>query len=168
MNWFLTLTTKIKTYPLAESLVKTTFHLWPSLIFQLIIENSRTNLSEAIYLLNSMQKPTTNTVDKTLKSVASAESLHIRINGLCMMPLIKDGAKVKIRNQRHYLPGDILVKRVANGQLVAHRLLGAYPRKGSLYYITRADNAQQEDGAVALGQIIGRVTHLSIPLTTIS
>ncbi len=105
-----------------------------------------------------MQKPTTNTVDKTLKSVASAESLHIRINGLCMMPLIKDGAKVKIRNQRHYLPGDILVKRVANGQLVAHRLLGAYPRKGSLYYITRADNAQQEDGAVALGQIIGRVS----------
>lgn len=102
--------------------------------------------------------PKKQALDKALKSLANEDALQVRINGSCMMPLIADGAMIQIRNQRKYLPGDILVKRVHNGQLVAHRLLGIYPRRGTLYFITRADNAAREDGAVTEGQIIGRVT----------
>lgn len=116
--------------------------------------------------------PEKRTIDNALKSLANEEALRVRINGDCMMPLIADGAMIEIRSRRNYLPGDILVKRVDNGQLVAHRLLGAYPRNGGLYYITRADNAGREDAPIAAAQVIGKVSGgnclpeaIHIPLT---
>jgi hypothetical protein len=105
-----------------------------------------------------MQSTDTKVIDTVLKSVAKKEALSILISGSCMSPLIKDGAMVQIRRKRVYLPGDILVKRDSLGQLVAHRLVGFYPRKGHLYYVTRADNAATEDAAINSTQIIGRIS----------
>lgn len=99
-----------------------------------------------------------NIVDTALKSLASDKQLSIHINGICMQPLIWDGALVSVQKQRFYWPGDILVKRDANGQLIAHRLIGFFPREGQLFYVSRADNAQKADAPVAGVQIIGRVS----------
>lgn len=105
-----------------------------------------------------MQSSTSKTVEEALKSFASDGQLPIRISGSCMMPLINDGALVEVSRQKLYWPGDILVKRLLNGQLIAHRFIGCYPRKGKFNYVTRADNASNADGAVAATQIIGRVS----------
>ena len=105
-----------------------------------------------------MQSSTSKTVEEALKSFASDGQLPIRISGSCMMPLIKDGTQVEVSRQKLYWPGDILVKRLLNGQLIAHRFIGCYPRKGKFKYVTRADNASNADGAVAAIQIIGRVS----------
>lgn len=96
-------------------------------------------------------------IDIALKSVAGDEPLSIRISGTCMAPLIDDGAMIQIRRQRLYLPGDILVKRCTNGQLVAHRLTGFYPRNKELHFVTRADNATTADTSIAGSRIIGKI-----------
>ena len=97
-------------------------------------------------------------IDTALKSLAADNQLCVHINGTCMQPLINDRARVEITRQRRYWPGDILVKRDHNGKLVAHRLLGYFPRSGQLYFVTRADNAKAADAPVAGGQIIGRIS----------
>lgn len=101
--------------------------------------------------------PSHEKLDSALKSVAEAGELPIRINGRCMAPLIEDNARVLIHKQSFYWPGDVVVKRCASGQLVAHRLIGTYPRNGGLNIITRADDADKADPAIASTQIIGRV-----------
>lgn len=104
-----------------------------------------------------MQSTDTKAIDTALKSVAGDEPLSIRISGTCMAPLIDDGAMIQIRRQRLYLPGDILVKRCHNGQLVAHRLIGFYPRYRKFHYVTRADNASSADAAIAGSRVFGKV-----------
>lgn len=118
-----------------------------------------------------MQASTNKVVDTALKSLAEDGQLSIHISGSCMMPLIKNGALVEVCKQDLYWPGDILVKRCLNGQLIAHRLIGYYPRRGKLYLVTRADNAAKADASIESSQIIGRVsggqcadTASSIPL----
>lgn len=105
-----------------------------------------------------MRTSTTKTIDEALKSLASDGQLSIRISGDCMLPLIKDGALVEVSRRKIYWPGDILVKRCLNGQLISHRLIGYYPRKGKFNFVTRADNANNSDAAIENSQIIGRVS----------
>ena len=100
----------------------------------------------------------TDKVDTALKSMAHDRELSIQINGICMQPLIRDGALVSVSKQSLYWPGDILVKLEHNGRLSAHRLIGFYPRKGQLYFVSQADNTKGADAAVPGSQIIGRVT----------
>ncbi len=104
-----------------------------------------------------MPDPVTNTVDTALKSLARDGELSIRINGNCMQPLIYDGALITVQKRWIYWPGDILVKRCAQGRLIAHRLIGYYPHRGGLNIVTRADNAGSADAAIDSSQIIGRV-----------
>ncbi len=101
--------------------------------------------------------PFPNNIDSALKSFAGEGGLPIRINGNCMAPLIKDGALVYVHKQNFYWPGDILVKRYSDGQLVSHRLIGFYPRKGNLNFVTRADNANMADPAAPGSRVIGRI-----------
>ena len=105
-----------------------------------------------------MPESVSHKIDTALKSLAHDGELSIRISGNCMQPLIMDGALVCVQKQAVYWPGDVLVKRNSVGQLIAHRLIGFYPRRGKLYFVCRADNAQIADAAVAGAQIIGRVS----------
>lgn len=105
-------------------------------------------------MFNSISK----TIDTALQSMARDGELSIRISGNCMQPLIKDGALICVRKQSFYWPGDILVKRGFDGQLMAHRLIGFFPRKGRLYFVSRADSAANADVPVTGSQIIGRVS----------
>ena len=105
-----------------------------------------------------MQDSVTNTVDTGLKSLADEAPVKVRISGICMMPLINDGAVIQVSRQRIYLPGDILIKRAHNNRLIAHRLIGCYPRKGGLHYVTRADIAENADSAISASQVIGKLS----------
>ncbi len=105
-----------------------------------------------------MPEPLLKKVDSALQMLAQDQQLTIRIHGNCMLPLIASGARVSVSEPSFYWPGDVLVKRCNSGQLIAHRLIGCYPRKGQLYYVTRADNAEAADAAIPGEQIIGRIT----------
>ncbi len=105
-----------------------------------------------------MPKHTNKTIDTALKSMADDGGLKIRISGSCMVPLIQDGALVSIIKQAKYYPGDVIVKRCHDDQLMAHRLIGWYPHKGGLLFVTRADNARVADRGVPISRIIGRVS----------
>ena len=105
-----------------------------------------------------MQNSATKTVDTGLKYLINEAPLKMRITGTCMMPLIEDGATIQVSRQRIYLPGDILIKRAHNNRLIAHRLIGCYPRKGGLHYVTQADNAVNADLAVSASQVVGKLS----------
>jgi len=104
-----------------------------------------------------MPESASKTINSALQLLAQDGELSIRISGNCMQPLIKDGALVSVKQQAFYWPGDILVKRGFDGQLVAHRLIGIFPRKGRWYFVSRADSAAKADVPVPGTQIIGRV-----------
>lgn len=95
--------------------------------------------------------------DSALREMAASRPLSLRIQGSCMAPLLKDGARVRIRSRRVYLPGDVLVFRSRQGQVFVHRFLGCFFRRGSLRYVTRADTASHPDCSVEHCHIIGRV-----------
>jgi hypothetical protein len=91
-----------------------------------------------------------------LRSLAT-EPVRIRISGDCMAPRLRHGARVWVRSQRHYWPGDVLVLRSQSAGLVAHRLIGAYRRGGVWRWLSQSDQAWHPDCAVSLQQIVGRV-----------
>jgi hypothetical protein len=75
-----------------------------------------------------------------------------------MEPLIKDQARISIRRSRLYLPGDVLVVQRPSGRPVVHRLIGFFPSKGTLRYITQADNSPNPDGSVNWDAVVGKVS----------
>jgi phage repressor protein C with HTH and peptisase S24 domain len=95
--------------------------------------------------------------DSTLRELAAESPLHLRIQGDCMSPLLKDGAVVQISSRRFYWPGDVLIFRGRDGQVLIHRLLGCYLWSNGLRFLTKADNGSRPDGSVTRQQVIGKV-----------
>ena len=106
-----------------------------------------------------MHNPGGNTfrTDSVLRELASSQPLRLRIQGDCMFPALKDGDAVMIRNRPIYWPGDILVFRGRKGQILIHRLLGFFPRRTKIDYLTKADAAINPDTSIPYQQIIGKV-----------
>ena len=76
-----------------------------------------------------------------------------------MEPLLRDGASIEVSNLKYYLPGDVVLVDPGPGRFTyIHRLIGFYPRKCSLRYLTQADNLSGSDSAIGHQQIIGKVT----------
>jgi peptidase S24-like protein len=96
--------------------------------------------------------------DRALRELASENPLSLRIQGDCMSPLLKDGAVVEISSRRLYWPGDVLIFRRHDGEVLVHRLLGCYPWSNGMRFLTKADNALRPDGSVKWRQIIGKVS----------
>ena len=72
-----------------------------------------------------------------------------------MEPVLLSGAKVEVRPQRLYLPGDLLAF-VRGEQLYVHRFLGyVWWRRWLL--LTRADHSQQRDAPIEPGAVLGRI-----------
>ena len=97
-------------------------------------------------------------LDKVLRDLAAAQPLRLQISGNCMHPLIKDGASVEISSKRFYWPGDVLVFRRQDGQVLVHRLTGFYPSRNGLRYLTKADAALSPDSPVGKQGIIGKIS----------
>ncbi|BAO43704.1 S24 family peptidase [Thiolapillus brandeum] len=101
---------------------------------------------------------------KTLENLKafSGETLHIRIKGHCMAPMLEDGQKVEVKRARSYRAGDILVFADNRGNLIAHRMLGSFRRAGERRYLTRADNSRNPDASISREQILGKLSqHVS-------
>lgn len=74
-----------------------------------------------------------------------------------MAPLLESGVQVQVRRRRLYLPGDAVVVQAADGRLLAHRLLGGYPRAGRWRWLTQADSASWPDPATPTERLLGRI-----------
>lgn len=89
--------------------------------------------------------------------VFAGDAFHITIRGQCMLPCLEDGQRVPVIQSSLYLPGDIIVFEDKFGQVLAHRLLGAFLRGGRIHFLTQADNAAGVDAAIHTRQIIGKI-----------
>jgi hypothetical protein len=97
------------------------------------------------------------TVSSALSDLASTGPIRLRIQGDCMFPLLRSGAKVEVVGKRFYWPGDVVIVHSIDGRLLAHRLIGCYVKSGRLKWLTQADAAERPDCAVSTRKIIGRV-----------
>ena len=72
------------------------------------------------------------------------------------MRSIGDGESVRVRRQRLYLPGDVIVLR-RRDHWNAHRFLGYAPSVHGLLALTQSDDAAKRDPAAHVSAIVGRV-----------
>jgi hypothetical protein len=80
------------------------------------------------------------------------ESVDFTIRGRCM-PGLAD--QVRVRRQRIYVPGDVVIVR-RRDHFTAHRFLGYAPSVHGIVVLTRADDAARRDPAALVGTIVGR------------
>ncbi len=83
------------------------------------------------------------------------ETVTFTIVGDCMPGL---ATRARVRRQRIYLPGDIVVVR-RRDYFDAHRFLGYAPSTRGLVAITQADDSEQADPAAVTRAVVGRVEH---------
>jgi len=81
-------------------------------------------------------------------------SVHFAVRGDCMR-VLDDGASVRVRRQRLYLPGDVVVVR-RRDHWNAHRFLGYAPSVHGIVALTQADDAPERDPAAPMSAIVGR------------
>lgn len=82
----------------------------------------------------------------------------VRVSGVCMAPLIRDGARVRVSGPaRFYWPGDVVVVPVGDRRYALHRVIGCYRRRAEWKFVTRGDGAPRPDAAVWSHEIVGRV-----------
>ncbi len=93
----------------------------------------------------------------TIEEMVGSETFSLRVSGQCMEPLLRDQARVTIQRANAYFPGDVLIVQRPSGPPVVHRLIGLFHAKGSLRYLTQADNSPTPDGSVTREGILGRV-----------
>lgn len=82
------------------------------------------------------------------------ESVDFAVCGDCMR-VVDHGASVRVRRQRFYLPGDVVVVRRSD-HWNAHRFLGYAPSVHGVVALTQADNAAERDSAALATAIVGR------------
>ena len=82
------------------------------------------------------------------------ESVEFWVRGSCMRTL-GDGQSVRVRRQRLYLPGDVIVVR-RRDHWNAHRFLGYAPSVHGLVALTQSDDAAERDPAALASAIVGR------------
>jgi hypothetical protein len=96
-------------------------------------------------------------VFSVLKGVNDHQSLTLKIQGQCMEPVLDSGSEAVVSHKRFYLPGDIIVFRRQDGELVVHRLLLVYWKNGVCKVLAKADRSHRSDAAVACSEILGRI-----------
>lgn len=82
------------------------------------------------------------------------ESAEFAVRGGCMKAF-RNGESVRVRRQRMYLPGDVIVVR-RRDHWNAHRFLGYAPSVHGLVALTQADDAAERDPAALASAIVGR------------
>jgi len=95
--------------------------------------------------------------DLTDMLTEKGEAFTLRIRGGCMQPLIIDRARVTVKRQAVYLPGDVVAYQNGIGQFVCHRFLGYVLWRNGWRAMTRTDNAPQADALIQPGCLLGKV-----------
>jgi hypothetical protein len=97
-------------------------------------------------------------LEKIMKGVLSKGAcFRFQGKGFSMSPFIKDGDVLTIAPVQRSVSrfGDVVVfTHPSTGKLIIHRIIGK--RAGS--YLTKGDNAPEEDGMISREAIMGRVT----------
>jgi len=81
--------------------------------------------------------------------------VNFAVLGNCMQ-VLDNGESVRVRRQRLYLPGDVLVVR-RRDHWNAHRFLGYASSVHGTVALTQADHATERDPAALVSAIVGRV-----------
>lgn len=79
------------------------------------------------------------TVVRVLRELAAESPVSVRVSGECMVPLLANGAMIRVVRRRFYWPGDPLVVHAVDGRLLVHRLLGGYAKGRGWRWLTQAD-----------------------------
>lgn len=99
-------------------------------------------------------------LEKLMRGVLDkGASFRFQGKGYSMSPFIKDGDILTIVPLQGSAPrfGDVVVfTHPQTGKLIIHRIIG----KRSSSYLTKGDNAPDEDGLVSRAAILGRVTRV--------
>lgn len=82
------------------------------------------------------------------------EYVDFTVRGECMRGL-ESGRSLRVRKQRVYLPGDVVVVR-RRDHWNAHRFLGYAPTVRGIVALTQADHAGERDPAAPADAIVGR------------
>ncbi len=85
------------------------------------------------------------------------ESVDFTLRGDCMRGL-ESGRALRVRRQRIYLPGDVVVVR-RQDHWNAHRFLGYAPSAHGIVALTQADDADERDPAAPARAIVGRAEY---------
>ena len=105
-----------------------------------------------------MPLPRLTVIDRGLQEFADCHGFVLHINGHCMMPTLNDRDRVLVRRAAQYRTGDILAVRLADGQLVCHRLIGTFFWGRETHYMTRPDRGGKPDAGVTRSMIIGKIS----------
>lgn len=95
------------------------------------------------------------TIDAAIEALVDGSPLSVTVRGDCMDPAIADGDIAHVQPKPRYWPGDIVLIRRHDGELVLHRYLGRYYRQGEWRVVTRADNGREADTAVPWSRLVG-------------
>jgi hypothetical protein len=89
------------------------------------------------------------------------DGFNIRIStlGSSMFPLIMRGDKITISPETSFGIGNLIVFRRGE-QMVCHRLVKVFEKKGIKYYQSRGDSFFRLDEPITSDQILGRVTKI--------
>lgn len=87
--------------------------------------------------------------------LSHGEAIEVRVQGTCMRGL-ENGAWIRVRRRRFYLPGDVVMVRRLDHWNV-HRLLGVAPGRNGWLVLTSADDGARHDPPRPLRQLVGRV-----------
>ncbi len=89
--------------------------------------------------------------------LSHGEAIDVRVRGMCMRGL-EDGAQIRVRRRRFYLPGDVVMVRRMDHWNV-HRLLGVAPGRHGWLVLTSADFGARHDPPRPVQELVGRVEH---------
>lgn len=93
-----------------------------------------------------------------LRELAAVQPVSVRVNGVCMTPLVSEGARVDVAAPaRFYWPGDVVVVFLGARGYALHRVIGCYRRGGQWKFVTQGDRTHRPDTAVTAPLILGRV-----------
>ncbi len=99
--------------------------------------------------------------DMWLESLARGARMPLRIAGKSMTPFVHVGDRVtvsRVIDTRSIRRGDVVLLRL-HGCLVVHRIIARSTRRGEVRFRQKGD-AGLESGAIAIGDIIGRVVRI--------
>ncbi|MCU0488759.1 MAG: S24/S26 family peptidase [Anaerolineales bacterium] len=99
-------------------------------------------------------------IDLATEILASGASVHFRARGVSMRPIIRDGDLLEITPLASHPPrlGDILLFKLANRQLLVHRVIRTRPHAAGRQFLLQGDAAIFTDGWITAEVVLGKVT----------
>jgi signal peptidase len=85
------------------------------------------------------------------------DSLRFRACGSSMRPFIRDGDVLLVRAGLEIRPGDVVLCRVGEGRLLAHRAARIYRQSCQRSILLQGDARLWADGLLPLDSVLGRV-----------